>query len=102
MKRHHWKAIGHGPRQAVIDRVQTAIAAHGFLVDFKLFSDASMSLIVESTARQLPLLHAALSVFLRVEEEEPLPPASEQEVVVMLHLSFAEGTGNLTHEVPAV
>lgn len=97
----NWKAFASGNRNQAIDRIKAAIVeSGGSLMNFKLFSDIGMSMIIEIECRSIKNLHTSISRAVTLAEDPTEVP--EGLCYVLLYLSFIEGTGDLQIEVPDV
>jgi hypothetical protein len=102
MKKVYWKGYHRQTRMAGLPAMEAAINRTAFIIDFKPYSDVGLSLVIEVAAHKADALYAELAGLLLMDAHEPLGTASTQDMLVYLHLTFAGGTGNLTHDVPAV
>jgi hypothetical protein len=104
MRKFYWTGICKEERIAGINRMQACIRAHGFVVDFKFFSDISLSLFVEIEGQYVKDLYAELSKFMDItsEDEMDIQAQSHGECLILFHVTFSKGTGNMKVEVPAV
>ncbi len=99
-----------GDRHAATTRLRDALDQAGAaLTDVHFFSGVHTSFSFEIQEKALPTLHAALvaaGVRLRPEGDAAFAVgprlAEEATVVGVLAISFADGDGDLTHEIPAV
>jgi hypothetical protein len=71
-------------------------------VDFKRFSDLSMSFIIELPGIQLPPLYHQLAHYLLMDAWTPAAPLSQNDGVLFLEVSFSQATGQLAIETPQV
>jgi hypothetical protein len=102
MTRYYWTGFSSGNRHAAISNFMTIINNHGAVVDTKLFSDLSISLIIEIDLNKINALYTDLSQSITLSEFEKLNSNSTKEVELLLNISFSQSTGNLQIEVPAV
>jgi hypothetical protein len=102
MKRLYWTGISSQSRLEGIGPVQACIDPFGFVVDHKLFSDVAVALVIETEERNIAPMYARLKEAIQINE--PLEPTADthREYVVLCNITFAKGTGNQIHEVPAV
>jgi hypothetical protein len=99
-----------GDRHAATTRLRNALDEGGAsLTNVHFFSGVHTSFSFEIDEKDLAALHAALlaaGVRLRPEGDAAFaagPDRAEQATVVgVLAISFADGDGDLTHEIPAV
>lgn len=98
----HWIAYTALPRNAALQRIQEAVKSPAFITDFHFFSDLSAALQIEVPVSGLPALLEGLESVVSVEMRDALPVDTEANVLVMLQLNFAGGSGMLRHPVPEV
>ncbi len=101
------RTVVHGDRNQAIDFFQQAVARHGGdILDFKEFSNLSLSCIVEIRAPNLLALVDSLAVSGWHVEIAPdratLSAAPEIALEGTLQVTFAGGDGELRIPVPAV
>ena len=104
-KKVNWKAISTGNRNAVIEYCKTAITEReGCILNFQLFSDLALSLVIEIEEKYLTDLYETLSQVASISESPPdgLDLHSEASYWVLIHISFSRGKGELEIEVPEV
>lgn len=88
-------------RTAGITELERIVGKHGFLLDFKIFSDISISMIIEIEEGKVGDLYTALNEFVSLQDFEA-PGPSLRECLVFLNVTFTRGAGNLRMEVPEV
>jgi signal peptidase I len=82
--------------------IQRVIAKHGDIVDFKFFSDISVTIVVEIEEFKIDKLYDELGNNLALDQFEYLNSVSKRERTVYLNISFTHGTGNLKIPVPPI
>jgi len=97
-----WTGYSHDERHSAINKIQSVVSKYGDIVDFKLFSDISLSLTIEIEEFKIDKLYDGLSKNIAIEKSEYLNSISRNERTVYLNITFAMGTGNLKIEVPSV
>lgn len=97
-----WTGYSNDERHTAINKIQSVVSKYGDLVDFKLFSDISLSMTIEIEEFKIDKLHDELSKNIAIEKSEYLNSISRNERTVYLNITFARGTGNLKIEVPSV
>lgn len=102
MRRVYWTGYCYKPRNQAIYEINQIVNQYGALLDFKMFSDVSMSLVIEIEARNLAVLKHALQEWVQIDEDAPFESNGKQTCFILAHLTFTKGTGNLKIEVPAV
>lgn len=100
--RYYFAGYNYQPRVQGIADIERAISPWGAILDFKLFSDVVIAFEIEVEAAKVMGLYASLAAVMEMEPFTQSVPDSAQEVLVMLQVTFAQGTGNMRHEVPAV
>jgi hypothetical protein len=113
----YWKSVARGrqfrvqsvarePRSAAISRVEMLIQQlRGDILDFKAFSDLSLSIIVElSGAGVAGLVDSLLALGwqVNVEPERDAMAACAERLEGTVQVTFPEGKGVLRHPQPAV
>lgn len=102
MKNIFWTGFCNKERIIAISEIENIVNAHGFLIDFKEFSDLSISMIIELDELKVNPLYLALKNYLNLKDFEPVDPSISGEQSVFLNVTFSKGTGNLRIEPPAV
>lgn len=103
----HVRCLVRGPRQEAIDRARDEVQRQGGdVLDFTAHSDLSLTMVVELTGERAAALGEALRapgwhVEVEPAREALLAVGTERREGTVL-LTFAEGTGELRHETPAV
>jgi len=97
-----WSGITNEERHSAIDSIQDVIKKYGDIVDFKMFSDMSLSIKLEVAESRINALYCNLNENLSMKAFTLINPISNTERIVFLNVSFGKGTGNLTIEVPSV
>lgn len=105
MKKVNWEIYSGGNRTAVIDQIKSLINQHdGAIMNFNMFSDVSIALLIEMEEGKLTAFYNDLSRVATLEGNLPegIRQNSFKEWSVFLNILFAQGTGELTIEVPKV
>ena len=102
MKRLYWTGICSEDRAKGISRIQEYINKYGFIIDYKYFSDISVSLIVEIEERKLKTLYEDMIKIIKISNYYELTSDKKTECTILFNITFAHGTGNMKVEVPAV
>jgi hypothetical protein len=97
-----WTGYCNNERIIAINEIEKIINSHGFIIDFKQFSDISLSIKIEMEELNIDKLYAALKSYMSLNNFEPLNSSSNRERCVFLNITFNKGTGDLRIEVPAV
>jgi hypothetical protein len=97
-----WTGFSNGPRHEVISEIQNIVSRYGAIVDFKQFSDISLSLCIEIEELKIDSLRAELNQILGLDQSEAFNSVSKKERTIYLNITFNKGSGNLKIEVPAV
>jgi hypothetical protein len=102
MKNFFWTGYCSKERIVAIREIEEIISAHGFITDFKLFSDIAISIQIESEELKIDKLYTALTDYISLNEFEKLNSDSSDECLVSLNITFTKGTGDLKIEIPSV
>ncbi len=98
----YWTGICGQERTGAITQISTIINRHGCFTDFKLFSDVSLSMVIEIEERKVDALYEELGNYLALEDFPAVHSSAAKERVILLHVTFTRGTGNVAREIPAV
>lgn len=101
MDRYYWTGYTSKERRQAIYEIEGKISRFGFIVDFKAFSDISISLIIELEDQKIGPLYQELKELLRLEDVTFPTTGSVKECLVLLHISFTSGSGRVRKEVIA-
>ena len=83
---------------AIID-IENIINDHGYLVDFKQFSDISISITIELEESKIDRLYNILKNYMSMNEFEYLNSTYDTERIVFFNITFIKGTGDLRIEI---
>ncbi len=89
-------------RHEGITEIQSIVSKYGDIVDFKFFSDISISIVIEIRECKIDKLYDDLIGNMGMKKFEYLNSISQKERTVFLNITFAKGTGDLKIEVPSV
>jgi hypothetical protein len=103
----HLQAIAREAREAAIARTEALVQRHGGdVLDFKMFSDLSINLIVEATGAAVSRIAGELAGLGWSVELEPTPELlasrAADRLEGTLQLTFPQGGGELKITTPAV
>lgn len=102
MKKFNWEVICHEERIKGISIVEQSINKYGFILNFKMFSDISMSMMTEIPENKINALYSDLSNLMSLSDYEAFNSVSEKEAIVFLNITFSKGTGDMRIEVPDI
>lgn len=102
MKSLFWTGYCNADRMIAISEIEKIVSGYGYIVDFRQFSDISITIVIELEESKVDLLYLALSRYMSMNDFEPINSDSTVECSVFLNTSFASGTGDLRIEIPAV
>lgn len=105
MKKLNWQAVSNSDRNQVIEEVKNVISySAGCIMNFNMYSDLAMSLSIEIEEDGIADLHQALSNVVSLSELDlaVINPNSRKEWMILMNLSFASGTGEVTYDIPEV
>lgn len=97
-----WTAYCNKSRYEALGEIERMIDNHGFITDFKEFSNISLMLKIEIEERKIDALYSELSHYMTMEETVPVNSYALTERVIFMNVSFPAESGNLRVEVPAV
>jgi len=89
-------------RNIAIYKIENTIDDFGFIIDFKIFSDISISFIISIDENKISELYDKLSAFLILDDIELPILESAKERIVFLKVTFSNATGKIKTEIPAV
>lgn len=102
MKRVFWTGICNESRITGISRIQDSINKYGFILDYKFFSDISVSMVIESEERNVEKLYQELTKSISISNFEEFTSELNNPCTILLNITFTKDTGSLRIEVPAV
>ncbi|HEU4497072.1 MAG TPA: hypothetical protein VFR70_08490 [Flavobacterium sp.] len=102
MKNIFWKGYSNEERHLAIDKVQNIVSSYGSIIGFKLFSDISLTVVIEIEESEIDRLYGLLSDNLKMDRHEYLNSDSSRERTLYLNITFAIGTGDRRNEVSSV
>jgi len=97
-----WTGYSNDDRHSGIYKIQRVVSKYADVVDFKFFSDISLSMKIEIEEFNIDKLYDELSDNLGIDKFEYLNSIAKKERTVYLNITFIKGTGNLKIEVPSV
>jgi len=97
-----WTGYSKDERHSSMGTIKKVIAKYGDIVDFKLFSDISLTMVIEIEEFKIDKLYEELADNIGIDKFEYLNSISKKERTVYLNVTFTKGTGNLIIEVPSV
>ena len=100
MKSIFWEIISSEDRIAGINHIKAVVDRYGSIMEFKKFSDLSMSLIIEMNSTDLDPFRNRLKEVASIMSESAEDMIPGQEIMLYLNITFAHGTGDLRHEIP--
>ena len=102
MKRFFLKGVCSNDRNQAISAIRDAVNHFGFIIDYKRFSDVSISMCIEIEKRKIYSLHQKLKEFMRVEDIDEVESNSKVECLVLLNVTFTKSTGDMKIDAPAI
>jgi hypothetical protein len=102
MKNIFWTGYCNEERQSVIPKIQHIVSKYGDVVDFKLFSDISLTIVIEIVESKIDLLNDELKNIIGIDPIDDMHSNSSLERTIYLNITFAKGSGNLIIETPIV
>lgn len=101
----NWEAFTSHDRFSSIEELKQVITANnGYIISYHMFSDLSLSLMIEIGEDQILKLHEELCKILTISDLDStaIKPGSTREWTIFMSINFSKGTGNLSHEKPMV
>jgi hypothetical protein len=102
MNKYYWSGISHANRLKAIGEITDIVDKSATILNFKQFSDISLSLILEMEENRVNDLKIRLKEILLIEGSEPESQSSTHNCMVLFNITFSKGTGDLKMEVPEV
>jgi hypothetical protein len=102
MKRHYWTGLCREERVKALPEITRILDQYAIILNFQLFSDVSMSLVLELEGCNLSPLFLGLSNIMSVELGETVFTHSKADHILLMNITFTKGTGNMEIEVPAI
>jgi hypothetical protein len=97
-----WTAYSNDERHTAIDKIQSVVSKYGDIIEFKFFSDISITLIIEIMESKIGKLNDELLDIITIDKYDQYNLTSQIERTIYLNITFTKGTGNLKIEVPSV
>jgi len=97
-----WTGYSNNERLSAISNLKEVVGKYGDIIDFKFFSDVSLTVVIEIEARNIDKLYMELVEHIGMDKFKYLNSNSKKERTVYLNITFTKGTGNLIIEVPPV
>lgn len=98
----YWTGISSKDRLIAIDELTNIINSHGILLNHQLFSDISISLMIEAEAKSILPLWSALNKVMSVESKGNTAVPEAKDCTIFLNITFTQGKGDLIRETPNV
>lgn len=98
----YWKGYSHHERTAAISAIQEIVARHASIVDFKLFSDLELALVIEVDGNKIAALYQDLCTELQMDAIADQDVDSATESTILFNITFGKGTGNVKQSIPEV
>lgn len=97
-----WTGYSNDERHSSMSAIKSIVTRYGNIVDFKLFSDISLTMVIEIEEFKIDKLYEELVNNIGIDKFEFLNSSSRKERTVYLNITFSKGSGNLIIEIPAV
>ena len=101
-KKLSWELFSNDNRNEEIEAVKNAISnSGGCIMNFNMFSDLALTLIIEIEENKIQTMHRALSLVANILEFElyDLNIESKKEWLIFTNISFGRGKGELKQEI---
>jgi hypothetical protein len=102
MKKYYLSGISSDECNKGISEIASIVDKYATILNFKRFSDISLSLIIEIEEYKLLDLLNALQTIVFIADPQINPSESTSECLVFLNITFASGTGDVEIEVPNI
>ena len=97
-----WTAYSNDERHTVINKIKNVVSNYGDIVDFKFFSDLSITMVIEIKELIVDKLYDELRDNIDIDKFKYLNSTFQKERIIFFNITFNKGTGNLKIEVPSV
>jgi hypothetical protein len=97
-----WTGYCNKERVVAITDIEKIVNSYGYIMDFKQFSDISMSIKIELKELNIDQLYNVLRKYMTLHDFGKLESSSDVDRVVFLDVTFVKGTGDLRIEIPAI
>jgi hypothetical protein len=97
-----WTGYCNKDRNIAISEIEKIVNTYGYIIDFKQFSDISLTLKIELEELNIDKLFLALGNYMNLNNFEILNSSSNRERSIFLNINFIQGSGDLRIETPAV
>jgi hypothetical protein len=101
MKPIFWTSYCSAERHEATPAIKALVARHGSVVDFKMISDLSLTLVIELDSSRIKALYRDLQALIRLDDWHEVTP-DQNDQIVYLNISFANQSGKLRNDIPAV
>ena len=102
-KKIYWNGLSNDDRFKAISETISVINKYGTIANFLRFSDLSLGLSIEMEESCVEKLYAELGKKIHLTKtSQDIDACSHDECLVMLNLTFTQGTGDLEIENPGL
>jgi hypothetical protein len=98
----YWKGFCNEDRNAAIYKIEDIVNSHGYITDSHMYSDIEICLKIEIEEKKIYNLYNELKSYITINEVNDIKSDSSRDRIVLINITFTQGTGNLKIEVPAV
>ena len=102
MKKYYLSAISNDECNIGISEIASIVDKYATILNFKRFSDISLSLIIEIEERKLQAMLNALKTIVSIADSLSSLSESTSECFIFLNIIFTKGTGDVEIEVPNI
>jgi hypothetical protein len=99
----NWELFSPQERASAIDELKRSInRCDGYIITCEMFSDLSMSVILEIEEKHISELHKELKKVVSISDldKKLISNDTENEWTILMNISFARRTGKLRHQKP--
>jgi hypothetical protein len=97
-----WTGYCNNERIIAISKIEEIINNYGYIIDFKQFSDISLSIKIELEELNIDNLFCDLNNYMSLNDYAKINSSSNRERLIFLNITFVKGTGDFRIEIPAI
>lgn len=102
MQKHYWTGICAKGRQQAIEAIAQCVNQHGTILNSTLLSDIALNLVIEVDPGKIAALYSDLGSLVRIDGADFSTPESQTTSLLLMSITFTEGSGDLRLEIPDV
>lgn len=101
MKKIYWSCFTNHDRTTMLREVEEIVNRHGYILDFRQYSDLTLVLCIEIMESKIEILYQDLSKSMRISVSDKTDLNDDKEYLLYLNITMP-GSGKHTIGVPAV